>query len=232
MIPEVPFWMPLFFVVLAVTLCTTFVWALKLADPDNKKRPWLGAGIAFGWLALTGLLAAAGILQDFDSRPPPMAIVLISMNLLCLGIVFSSWGKGLAEEVSFSALIGVQAFRLPLELVMHQAADYGLMPPQMSYSGRNFDIITGLSALVLAIVLKRNPALSRGWIWVWNFLGLALLFNVVTVAILSFPLPFRVFMNEPANIWVTHFPYIWLPAIMVAAAFLGHLTIFRKLFTS
>ena len=63
-------------------------------------------------------------------------------------------------------------------------------------------------------------------------MGLGLLFNVVTVAILSFPFPFRVFMNEPSNIWVTHFPYIWLPTIMVAAAFLGHLTIFRKLLTN
>ena len=57
----------------------------------------------------------------------------------------------------------------------------------------------------------------------WNLAGLALLVNIVSVAILSMPTPFRAFTNEPANTFVTQAPYVWLPVFLVQAAWLGHL---------
>jgi hypothetical protein len=36
-------------------------------------------------------------------------------------------------------------------------------------------------------------------------------------------------MNEPANVWVTRPPFVWLPAVLVLAALLGHLVLFRRL---
>jgi len=34
---------------------------------------------------------------------------------------------------------------------------------------------------------------------------------------------------EPSNTWVAFFPYVWLPSILVTAALLGHIVVFRKL---
>lgn len=62
---------------------------------------------------------------------------------------------------SFAWIIGIQSFRFPLELLMHRAATTGLMPPQMSYSGRNVDILSGLLAIVVAVAASRSPR-SRG----------------------------------------------------------------------
>ena len=58
---------------------------------------------------------------------------------------------------------------------------------------------------------------------VWNILCLMLLINIVTIALLSAPVPFRVFMNEPANTIVTTFPFIWLPALLVPLAYGLHI---------
>ena len=66
-------------------------------------------------------------------------------------------------------------------------------------------------------------------IFVWNVLGLLLLINIVVIAVLSMPLPFRFFFNDPANTFVTHVPYVWLPTFHVQAALFGHLLIFRAL---
>lgn len=66
-------------------------------------------------------------------------------------------------------------------------------------------------------------------VWAWNLAGLGLLINVVTVAILSTPVPFRAFFNDPPNVWVTLVPFVWLPAVMVMAALFGHLAVARKL---
>jgi hypothetical protein len=101
------------------------------------------------------------------------------------------------------------------------------MPVQMSYSGRNFDIVTGISALLVAGLLYTGRA-SRGLVLAWNVLGLILVVNVVTVGILSSPM-FRLFGEDRLNIWITYPPFIWLPAAMVVVALSGHLIIFRAL---
>jgi hypothetical protein len=58
--------------------------------------------------------------------------------------------------------------------------------------------------------------------------GLALLINVVTIAIVSTP-RFAYFGADRLNVWVTYPPFVWLPAVMVVAALAGHLLILRAL---
>jgi hypothetical protein len=101
------------------------------------------------------------------------------------------------------------------------------MPVQMSYSGLNYDILTGASALVVAALVYTNRASVR-IVRLWNVIGSLLLINVVTVAILATP-RIRYFGNEHLNTWVTYPPFVWLPAVMVLAALAGHLIVFQAL---
>ena len=41
--------------------------------------------------------------------------------------------------------------------------------------------------------------------------------------------PWRVFRTGSANVWITTAPDVWLPAVMVAFAILGHIVIYRRL---
>jgi hypothetical protein len=140
-------------------------------------------------------------------------------------IAFSRYGWRLAAGLPVALLVAIQGFRLPLELAMHRMYERGVMPVQMSYSGRNFDIITGITAFLVAWLVASGRG-GRRLVLAWNLLGLALLINVMTVAILSMPL-FRYFGDDRLNIWVTYPPFVWLPAVMVLAALAGHLLIFR-----
>ena len=124
-------------------------------------------------------------------------------------------------------LVAVQSFRLPLELAMHALYERGLMPVQMSYSGRNLDIVTGAMAVLVAILVGRGSA-GRRLVAAWNVLGLVLLVNIVAVAILSTP-RFAAFGPDRLNVVITYPPFVWLPAILVPAALAGHLVIFRTL---
>ena len=96
-----------------------------------------------------------------------------------------------------------------------------LLPVQMTFEGRNFDILAGFSAPIIAVLAVKGN-ISRTAIIVWNVLCLVLLFNIVITAILSTPSPWRVFMNEPANYIVTYFPISWLPGILVPLAYYLH----------
>jgi len=187
----------------------------------------LAAIATAAWLAATLALAAGGRLS-FTSRPPTAGVLIAVGVVLAFAVGTSRLGLRLATGIPLAALIGVQAFRFPLELMLHRAYREGLMPLQMSYSGFNFDILTGLSAIVVALYLTRRPnavAVAR----VWNAAGIVLLANILTIAVLSTPTPIRVFHNEPANEWIAHAPWVWLPSVFVVAAIIGHVVVFRRL---
>ena len=110
-----------------------------------RRDTLIASAAAAGWLALTVALAASGRLS-FTSVPPTEGMVIVASLALGVGIGVSRLGFRIATGIPLAALVGVQAFRFPLELMLHRAYVEGLMPVQMSYSGFNFDILSGLSA--------------------------------------------------------------------------------------
>ncbi len=115
-----------------------------------------------------------------------------------------------------------------MEILLDSLYRNGRIPVQMTWEGRNFDIVTGITALAVAVVAARGKAGAK-LILGWNVLGMALLLNIMITAILSLPGRLRIFTNDPPNELVLHFPFIWIPAVFVLAALLGHLLVFRKL---
>ena len=220
------------FLTLAVVVAGVFVAAIYVsrepaARSAGRRNTILAAVATAAWLAATLALAAGGRLS-FTSRPPTAGILIAASIAVAFAVGTSRLGARLATGIPLAALVGVQAFRFPLELILHRAYREGLMPVQMSYSGLNFDILTGLSAIVVALYLGRRPGaimVAR----VWNAAGIVLLANILTIAVLSTPTPIRVFHNEPANDWIAHAPWVWLPTVFVVAAIVGHIVVFRRL---
>jgi hypothetical protein len=182
---------------------------------------------AVAWLAITLWVSASGVLGHFERQPPPMLFLVAAVFVLAGWLAFSWVGDLVVRHTSWVALVGLQGFRLPLELLMHRAYVEGIMPVQMSYSGRNFDILTGLTAIVLALALARLRV-PRWVIAAWNVLGTVLLVNILVIAIASMPM-FHRFGMDRLNVWVAEPPFVWLPAVLVLTALAGHLLMFRKL---
>lgn len=181
-------------------------------------------------MGLTALFASLGIFANFSFFPPPMAIMLLGMIIISFIIGFSSFGKETALHLSFATLIGLQCFRFPLELIMHNAGNLGIMPPQLSFSGYNFDIITGILALVIFILYLIKIEPPKILIWLWNIWGSYCLVAIIVIAVTTSPM-MRSFGDDPKNMntWVLYFPYIWLPVVLVTIAISGHIIIWRKL---
>ena len=186
-------------------------------------RPkWVGFLFA-GWALVCGLITYSGFINNFESLPP--RIFLLFIPTIGLVVWFSFFvSRDCLTSIPFSILIGAQSFRILVELLIHQAVSEGVAPPQLTWSGLNYDIVTGVVALILAPFANNAP---RWILHLFNFVGLWLLLQVVTVAILSFPTPFQIL--EPKNIWVVYFPFIWLPIVLVSFALMGHLVLFAKL---
>ena len=181
------------------------------------------------WFVFVGVAAHYGFFSNFAARPPRLlfALGLPAVALLVACLVSRSLAEALSET-PIAWLIYLQAFRIFVELILWRGYRLGVLPVQMTFEGRNFDILVGLSAPLM------------GWLWTrthkryvalaWNFIGLVLLLNIVLVAVLSLPTGSQVFANGPAATLLTRFPFIYLPAVLVPVAYTAHVLSLRQLF--
>jgi len=217
------------FLITVAVVIAGVVWAVRYAQQkQDDGAPYSRVLVALPiWILITGALAAAGKLH-FDTLPPTAPIIFFAGIGPTLYLGLSKIGSGMAQSLPLAFLVGFQSFRILVELLLHGAYAEGLAPIQITYAGLNFDIITGITAALLGgLLLVRE--VPRWLLYVWNAGGLLLLLTVVTVALLSAPTPLRVFHNEPANVWITQLPWVWLPTVLVLAALLFHVLVFRRL---
>lgn len=214
-----------FLVVCALVLGATLagVHAAYRASGQTSHRPAsLVAACILLWLALTSLPVASGWITAHPF--PGLPLYLGTVNAAALAFACSPIGKKLATGLPIAALVGFQAFRLPLEVVLHSWASQGTIPETMTWTGQNLDIVAGILALVAAPWSARHRAIA----WIANGVGLALLINVMRVAIMSSPLPFA-WKVEPPLLLAAHLPFAWIGSICVAGALAGHVILTRAL---
>ena len=107
----------------------------------------------------------------------------------------------------------------------------GLSPSagRMTFAGRNYDIIAGLTAPLVYYFGYIKNSFGKTALLVWNILCLGLLFNIVITAVLSAPTSFQQFGFEQPNTAILYFPFVWLPCCVVPLVLLAHLVCIRKL---
>jgi hypothetical protein len=191
----------------------------------------IAGGALLFYLIVPALLARAGVLDRYTPLPAPALVLVLAVTVTTVVVSMSAFGLRLAATVGMTGLVGFQAFRIPVEWLLHRLFTEGVIPVQMTYAGRNFDIVSGLTAAGLGLWLSSGRSVSRAWLLVWNVVGLALLVNIVVIAVLSTPVPFRQFLNDPPNLLPSTFPFVWLPTFLVQAALFGHLLVFRSIRT-
>jgi hypothetical protein len=181
------------------------------------------------WAAVLAGLALAGFFANAQAMPPRIPLAMVVPLTAMLIIVFSRGGAVLLKVMPSHWPIYAHTFRIGVELMIWLAVVGKLMPVQLSFEGRNFDVVTGLLALPVGyfvFVTRRWPT----WVAVgYHIMGMGLLVNVLVVSFLSMPTPLRVFFNEPANTLITQFPWIYLPGMLVPLAFSLHIASLRQL---
>jgi hypothetical protein len=219
---------------LAVGLPLARSWAGKrLGESEalRKRATLLTAVGMLVYLAVMGALAASGVLGHWDRMPPSFMPAFVLALVVTVAVARGNLGRSLADGLPLALLVGFQGFRIPVEIMLHRAAEQGVIGWQMSWSGLNFDVVSGIAGAGLGLWLWQrgeDQPPPRVLLWAFNLLGLALLTTIVTIAVLSMPTPFRAF-DGPRNVFVASIPFVWLPTVMVMAALLGHLLVFRRL---
>jgi hypothetical protein len=227
-----PAYLDVAFILLTLALYTVAVRAAKGAARRGVVSARVPFRVALGggtWLLLIGLAASSGAFRDFHAMPPRFAFALVPAFVAMLVIGFSGVALRIAETLPHHAILFAQSFRIAMEWILWDLFRHGAMPRVMSFEGRNFDILVGLSALLLAVLWQRGVSRSRAVLRVWNWVGIAVLALTVSQGLLSAPTPFRQLFEPVSTAIVGEFPFIWLPAFVVQFAFLLHILSLRKL---
>ena len=181
------------------------------------------------WTAVLLVLSYTGFFGNFEKFPPRPALALLIPLPIMLIVAFSRKGTQLLQSVPPQWMVWMQSFRIAVELLLLLAFLKNRLPVQMTFEGMNFDILSGLFALPVGYFLAKRKSYATRLAVVYNVAGFLLLLNILVIAVLSMPTPFRYFMNEPSNTLVAEFPFILLPGILVPIAYTMHIFSLRQL---
>lgn len=181
------------------------------------------------WIALQGLLAASDFYLKTDTMPPRLALAVVPAFVAIIYFLVTKKGQNFIDRLPLKDLTLIHICRVPVEIVLFWLFLNEQIPRSMTFEGRNFDILSGLTALPLALWAFKNSEVKWNINLIWNFVCLILVLNVVAIGILSAPTPFQQFAFNQPNIGVLKFPFVWLPSVIVPIVIFSHLVAIRQL---
>ena len=174
MLPTLPIWITLLFVLITLATIICFVLALK------------SRGMLIGvllWAGLQAALGLSGFYTDSSSIPPRVfAFGVLPTLIFIAACVLNKSGRALMDRSDLRTLTWMHVIRVPVEIVLYCLVNIALLSKHMSVHGNNVDVLSGLSAPVIAYIAFRNGSGNKRLVLVWNVLTLMLLLTVVITA--------------------------------------------------
>jgi hypothetical protein len=133
------------------------------------------------------------------------------------------------KKVNANYLVAIHTLRLPVEFGLYTLFLNKKIPILMTFAGWNFDIIIGISALlILFFQIFFKQSMGRKFSIAWNSIGILFLSFIVAIAILSSPFPFQKLAFDQPNVGILEFPFTFLPAVIVPIVFLANLLLLKN----
>ena len=210
-----------------IFVLSTFLVILLLFKASGYSRSLII--IVLLWLVLQAAAGLSGFYTVTNVMPPRFALLLLPPIMLIISLFFTKWGSAFIAGADVKMLTLLHIVRIPVELTLYWLYLHKVIPEIMTFEGRNFDILCGLSAPFVYYFGYIKNSLHRKVLLAWNLVCLLLLANIVVTALLSAPFPFQRLAFDQPNIALLYFPFVWLPCCIVPIALLSHLVTIKRL---
>lgn len=232
MINDLPEYVSLIFILTTVATLLLFYWTVRSSAfaATRKKANIILLGLTI-WLTIQAVLTLNNVYNSNTNVIPPK-ILLFGIAPTIFAIIFlfvTTKGRTFIDTLPLKNMTYLNIVRIPVELVLWSLFLHKAVPQLMTFEGRNFDILAGLSAPVIAYFCLKEGKINRKIILIWNLACLALLTNIVVIALLSAPSPLQRFAFDQPNIAIVNFPFSWLPTFIVPVVLFGHLASIRQI---
>ncbi len=179
------------------------------------------------WIIIISLLSLNDFFEDTSAIPPRIAFAVVPTVFFTIFL----YRKITTTSIDIKILTALHIIRIPVETNLYQLFLNKKIPVLMTFEGYNFDIISGITALIFCcyfIISKK--LISDKILIIWNICGIIMLTIIVSISILSAKTPFQQIAFEQPNIAINEFPNTLLPAVIVPLVLLSHLLALKKLF--
>ncbi len=186
----------------------------------------VAVSVFVAWILYVGVMGYAGIIAS--KRLPGPALLLVPVLLFLVTFLMRNTGvRTFAHKVPAELLLGLQVFRIFVELGFHELYRLHLVPRMLTFEGANFDIVVGLTAPLVAW-LYVSGRINTTVVRAWSFAGIAILTNIMVRAVLTVPGPLNVIRTEVPNVAFGIFPFSYIPGFLAPLALYLHVLLLRS----
>jgi hypothetical protein len=231
MIGHLPIWIVLIFIITVIITLLFIYWIIKNANVEQtrNKASLILIGLLV-WIIIQSVLTLQNLYHsDANTFPPKIMLLGILPAFLIIIITFStSNGRNFIDSLPIKNITYLHIVRVPVEIVLLLLFLNKVVPELMTFEGHNFDILSGITAPVIAYFAFVQKKVNKKLLLVWNIICLGLLFNIVYYALFSVPTLLQKFAFDQPNIAVLKFPFSLLPTFIVPAVLFAHLIVIRQ----
>ncbi|NML37245.1 hypothetical protein HHL17_08540 [Chitinophaga sp. G-6-1-13] len=180
------------------------------------------------WVVFQSILG----MNDFykvNTTPPRFLLLVLPPVLYILTSLMVPAGKRFIDSLNIKTLTILHTIRIPVEIVLYWLFLHSVVPKVMTFEGRNFDILAGLSAPLVWYFGFVKGTLNKAVLLIWNLISLGLLLNIVTIAMITVTAKLPPSVPERPTIALVYFPFLLLPACLVPLVLFSHLAAIRQL---
>ena len=213
-------------ILMAVLLLLGLSKAASVVMPSDKHRRFTiqASLIVTGWLAYSTILSLAGVFTASSLRPR-LPLLLVLPAFIFMAYFFNSQRfKHVIDATPLPWLTYTQSFRILVELLLVSLYAENLLPREATFEGYNFDIIIGITALLVGYLGFAKKVFPRFVIVLWNFAGLCTLAIVVSIIMKHAYFPVST-STESSNFSISNFgtfPYTFLASFLMPMAVFMH----------
>lgn len=224
---EIPGYVSIVFILTTFTAVAFLLQSVKAAGLQTVPAKLLLFFMPL-WIIFQTILSIGGFYQHTEAFPPRMMVFGVLPAVVLIAVYFIFFRSNFIDRLPLKLLTLLHVVRVPVELVLYWLFIGKLVPRMMTFAGWNYDIISGILAIIVYAVAFRGSAINKTVLIVFNLVGLVLLANIVTIAILSIPSPMQRFAFDQPNQGVLLFPYVFLPTLVVPIVLFCHLAALYK----
>lgn len=184
------------------------------------------------FIVVQSVLGLAGFYSNTSLMTARFPLLVLPSLVFLVALFFTNKGKVFIDSLDIKALTIFHITRVFVEVVLFWLFIYKTIPQAMTFEGRNFDILSGLSAPLIYYFGFVKKKLNKSILVIWNVACILLLLNVVASAVLSLPGRYQNFGFQQPNIAVGYFPFLLLPAVLVPLALFSNAAAIRLLITN
>lgn len=212
----------------AVIFVFFILFKAEKSTTSHHKLSGLVLSFSAAWLLYCFALIESGTLLDYSLPPKFPLLIILPFSIACVFLYRLVKKSAVIETVKMEYLVLFQGFRIAVEIMLYYTFVIGVIPETATFDGYNFDMIMGISAPLLFLLMKRGKV-SNFFLKIWNIFGIVMILFVAIIIGSSMYFPqlwdYKSIVSED----FLSFPYFLIAACIAPWAIAVHVIALAKL---